>query len=538
MRLRLLVPAFLLGASALLPAAPLPPKLAVLLVVDQMPADYVDRFQTGWSAGLKRLVSEGAWLTRASYPYLTTVTCAGHATISTGAFPSTHGVFQNVWFDRGLKRVVTCTNDETVAPIAYGKGNAGSESGALLLTPSFADEMRRQRAARVVSLSLKARSAIMLAGHGGDAVTWLSDTLDGWGTSTAFAAAPVPEVHAFVTANPIDADYRRVWERLLPPNRYSEADAGLGENPPAGWTTSFPHPLMGSPGSRGPDVAFYHQWELSPYADAYLGRMATALAESMRLGRHEGTDLLAVSFSSPDLVGHAFGPYSQEVRDMFLHLDATIGNLLNRLDTIVGRGRYVVALSSDHGVTPIPEQLKAKGQDGGRLDMPALANAIERAAQAAAGPGKYVSRLVWNDIYLEPGMFEKLAGTSALDQVIKAVSAEPGVARVFRRDELPAARSSRDPLLRAAALSYVPDRGGDLVIAAKSGWMMSTTGTTHGSPNADDQRVPILFYGQGIRPGRYDAPATPADIAPTLAAICGITMPQAQGRALSAVLDP
>jgi len=511
------------------------PKLAVILVVDQMRADYVDHFQGEWTSGLKRLVTKGAWFSRAAYPYLDTVTCAGHATIGTGAYPNIHGIFQNAWIDRQSDSLTTCTQDPSVQGVPYGKAVPASESAQRLMIPTFAEEMQRQKGSHVVSLSLKARSAIMLAGHSADAVTWLSDNLDGWTTSTAFSKAPVAEVGAYVAANPIEADYGRTWERLLPPNRYADPDDGLGEAPPLGWTATFPHVLSGKPGDTAAGQAYYLQWERSPYADAYLGRMAAGLVESMHLGKHDTTDVLAVSFSSPDLVGHQFGPRSQEIRDMYAQLDVTIGALLDRLDALVGPDRYVVALSADHGVTPIPEQLKAEGKDGGRLDSQALFQAIEGAAQKA-GPGRYVGHLTGNDVYFLPGMFQKLTSNkSAIEAVMKAADSQPGISQVFRADELIGATTAKDAGLRAAALSFVQGRSGDLIVSPKPGWMVGAGGTTHGSANPDDQRVPIIFYGSGIKPGKYDDPASPADIAPTLAEISGVTLSHAQGTALRSI---
>ena len=180
-----------------------PPKLAVIIVVDQMRADYVDRFHGEWTAGLKRMVTEGAWFQQAAYPYLTTVTCAGHATISTGSFPHTHGVFQNAWWDRTARQQMTCTEDPNQKDVGYGVPVTGGDSPYRLQVPSFTDQMRSQRQAHVVSLSLKARSAIMLGGHGGDAVTWLTETLDGWETSAGYSQTGVPAVKAFIEANPL-----------------------------------------------------------------------------------------------------------------------------------------------------------------------------------------------------------------------------------------------------------------------------------------------------------------------------------------------
>jgi hypothetical protein len=396
--------------------------------------------------------------------------------------------------------------------------------------------MRNQRAAHVVTLSLKGRSAIMLAGHGGDAVTWSSDSFDGWVTSSAFTTTgPVPEVKAFTDANPIDADFGKTWTRLVPESSYAWPDDGEGEKPPPGWTRTFPHELKG--GGDRPDAKFHQQWALSPYADAYVGRFAAALTESLQLGRHDGTDVLGVSFSSPDLIGHAFGPWSQEVQDTYARLDRTIGALLDRIDALVGRDRYVVALTADHGATPIPEQLVRRGHDAGRLSAAAIVHAAEQRAQAALGQGKYVAQLNDNDLYLEPGMYQELTATpAALDGVIRTLSATPGVAKVFRSEQLQDATKSADPLRRAAALSYFPGLSGDLILAFKPGWVLGSSATTHGGASPDDRRVPILFMGRGIKPGQYLQPVTPADVAPTLAAVCGISMPKAEGHALLSAL--
>ena len=159
---------------------------------------YLDRFQADWNGGLKRMVRDGAWFSRAAYPYLATITCAGHATVSTGSFPHTHGVFQNAWWDRDARKQMTCTEDPNLKDVGYGVSVTGGDSAYRLQVPTFTDQMRSGRRAHVVSLSLKARSAIMLGGHGGDAVTWLTETLDGWETSAGYSDKGVPAVKAFV----------------------------------------------------------------------------------------------------------------------------------------------------------------------------------------------------------------------------------------------------------------------------------------------------------------------------------------------------
>ena len=511
-----------------------PPKLAVIIVVDQMRADYVDRFNADWKGGLHRMVADGAWFQQAAYPYLSTFTCAGHATVSTGAFPHTHGVFQNAWWDRESRKQMSCTEDPQAKDAGYGVPVTAGDSAHRLLVPTFTDTMREKLQAHVVSLSLKDRSAIMLGGHGGDAVTWLSNSLDGWVTSSAFTSSPVPAVKAFIDANPTTADFGKTWDRLLPAARYAGADDGLAEAPPAGWTSTFPHPLKGAAGKV--DATYFAQWERSPFADAYLGRFAASLVDSFKLGRHATTDVLAISFSSPDLVGHAFGPRSHEIQDMYAHLDVTLGTLFARLDAAVGKDKWVVGLTADHGVTPIPEQLTAEGKDAGRMSAAAITEAIEKVLGPALGEGRHVTVVNSNDLYFEPGVYDRIRQSSALlNAVVAAIAERPGVQRVFQREQLRDGATSHDALLRAAALSYVPGRSGDLIIALKPGWMFSAGGTTHGSANADDQRVPILFFGHGIKRGTYQQAASPADVAPTLAALAGISLSKAEGHPLSCV---
>jgi predicted AlkP superfamily pyrophosphatase or phosphodiesterase len=396
--------------------------------------------------------------------------------------------------------------------------------------------MRSERGARVVTLSLKDRSAIMMAGRAGHAVTWLDVAGDRWVTSSAFTDAPLPQVKAFIDAHPIEADYGKTWKKLLPPASYRQTDDSNEEAPPPGWSRSFPHVLNGA--GKGPDFDFYYQWQRSPFANDYLAELAMSLVDSMQLGQREATDVLGISFSATDLVGHAFGPSSHEVQDVYAHLDQTIGSLLTRLDAVVGPDRYVVALSADHGVTPIPEQLTRSGENAGRFDVTRLTSAITARMQAIFGSGRHLAQVNGNDVYFAPGIYEKLtANPKAHAALLGDVKTVDGIADVYPADLLRRSATASDSMLRAAALSYFPGRSGDLVVALKPGWMSMASGTTHGSRNPDDQRVPLLFYGSGVRRGVHDDAATPADIAPTLSALCGLTMPKVEGRVLRAALN-
>jgi hypothetical protein len=515
------------------------PRLAVMLVVDQMRADYVARFLGDWTGGLKRLVAEGAWFTEAAYPYLTTVTCAGHTTLATGTFPRTHGMIANEWWDRARKADTPCTDDPATPDVGYLGATLEGDSAAPILVPTFVDELRQTRPTKVVSLSMKARSAIPLAGHGPGIVAWLNTRFDNWLTSSAYAKTPHQVVKRFLDEHPPEREYGRLWSRILPVSHYREPDDADGERAPPGWTRSMPHVLSSASGT--PDAEFRDKLERSPMNDERLTQLAMRLVDSERLGKGPGTDVLAIGFSATDRVGHRFGPHSHEVQDTLARLDRLIGRLLSHLDRRVGRGRYVVALSADHGVTPLAERLKQEGKPGGRLQVLPLIQSIRKRLDAAFGPGDHLAAFNGSNmnVYFGDGIYDRLRreGT-ALDEIVGMLSGTPGVRRVFRSEELTTDAVPPDPLARAAALSYYPGRSGDLVVALGPGWIGSINAAGHGSANADDQRVPIIFMGPGVRPGRYSEAATPADVAPTLASLVGISMPRAEGRTLRVALIP
>jgi predicted AlkP superfamily pyrophosphatase or phosphodiesterase len=508
------------------------PRLAVLLVVDQMRADYLEIPRASWRGGFRRLLADGAVFEHGEYPYMNTVTCAGHSTIGTGAFPHTHGMTLNAWYDRSRRASVSCTDDPDSPLVSYGREGRLGTSGKLLRAPTLADELRSQHPdSRVVTMSLKARSAIGLAGHGGTAVSWIDDAAGSFVTSKAFAAAPVPAVADFLERNPIDADRMKTWTLRDAPSTYRYPDSSVGSRPPAGRTNLFPQKVGAA---NGADPQFFSLWQASPYSNAYLARMAAAMVDAFSLGQHEGTDFLGVSLSALDMVGHAYGPESREIEDMLRRLDDTIGTLMDDLDAKVGRGNWVLGFSADHGVAPVPAS-----SGGGRIVTDDVRDRIEetltnRWGARTDGTG-YVASVTFNYVYLSPGVFDRLKQDAAASaELEKAIIAVPGMTRVLRADRLSATSPDRE--IKAAALSYVPDRSGDLVLVGKPFWMFGGRGdssaTTHGTANPYDRQVPVVLLGAGIKPGRYAQSASPADLAPTLAQIIGVKMPKAEGRVL------
>lgn len=508
------------------------PPLIVLIVADQFRGDYIQKYGGMWTKGLRRLVDTGAYFPLAAYPYSYTVTCAGHSTIGTGAFPRTHGMIGNEWYDRTTRRSTTCTNDPSVTSVPYG-GRPGVEkhSARWMQTNTFADELRAQSTttSHVVSISLKARSAIGMAGHGGDLVIWEEDAAT-WASSSAFAKGPDPVLDAWATAHPIDAQYGRVWDRLLPADKYFFTDSGLAEPATADYPNVFPHKQT-RPGGK-PDQVFYDTWERTPFSDEMLADIA--VVTSGTLGRRAGTDMLAVSFSALDLISHRWGPTSHETQDQLLRLDAQIGKLLDTLDARLGRNNYVVGFSSDHGAPLIPEQSAAMGLDAGRFTSSALNARVIEAWKTATSEDTSPIASGGANMYFTPSALATIRSNRAVrDAITAAALAQPGIGAAYWADDIATGISGDDPIKRAIILSYVADRSPDLIMIPKANWMATATGSTHGTPNLYDQRVPVILMGWGIKPGRYLTTATPADLAPTFALLAGITLPRAEGRVLA-----
>jgi hypothetical protein len=525
---------------------PARPKLVVLLVIDQMRADYFDKFLHQWKGGLRRLVEQGAWFHEAAYPYAATETCVGHSTISTGALPATHGMIANAWWDRESQKMVTCTSDPKAKNLAYAGGTAkGGDSAVRMLVPSFAEELKFQTggATRVVSFSLKARSAITMAGHKADAATWFDS--GSWVTSNVYGTMPF--IDDYAKAHPVKGDYGKTWKLSLPENEYWYDEKATNANPPDGWDLSFPHSLRGKGAGNEPDAAFYEQWATSSYADDYLTELAKTAVESLGLGKSGATDFLGVSYSSIDYVGHSFGPRSREIQEILIGLDKNLADLFAHLDKKVGRGNYVVALSADHGGTPIPEDMQKTGVDTGRLNLAEVQGKIERVLDSFDYPKPTVARISGNDIYFAPGIYEKLdQDGAAMRAVADAVMAHPGMAALYPSEALEDRPSTQSPIRRALAASYYPGRSGDMYVVSKPYWLLDyalpgqparAAGTGHVSPYYYDQHVPILLMGLGIQHGEYYGEVTPADIAPTLAALCGVTLSSRDGHALAPALS-
>ena len=503
-------------------AQTLPPSLIVVLVVDQMRADTIERYSDQWTSGLRRLLDEGAVFREAQHSYFGTLTCAGHATIATGTVPRTHGMILDGWWDPMAGQRVRCTADDTVEIVAYGPGARERHGPAHMLVPTLADELRLQNdpPAQVAAFAVKARAAVPLAGRRGDAVAWF-DAGNVWTTSTAFTDAPLPFIANYIRAQPVEDALGLVWTPLHGSSATTSPKGG-----------DFAHTLAAEPGRE-----FYNAWRRSPWADQYVTGLAIASVDALALGAGSGTDYLAVGFSAPDYVGHDFGPHSAEVQDIYLRLDRAIGRLLDHLDRNVGHDRYVVALSADHGLGPTPEHATEMGLDAGRIDRREVIDHVNAVLEPFFGPGKHAVGMTHIEFYFALGVYDRLlASPEALSAVLEALEQYPGIHRVYRGEELETGPFG-DRVTQQVARSYYPERSGDLVIIPKPYWYTWVRAADHGTGYDYDARVPLVIAGPGIIPGHYSTAAAPEDLAPTLAFLAGVTLARPDGLVLTDALS-
>jgi predicted AlkP superfamily pyrophosphatase or phosphodiesterase len=478
----------------------------------------------------------------------------------TGAFPAETGIIANEWPDRVTGKRVSSVSDASVKLLGNSNANETASSPRRLMSSTVGDELRMATndRSKVIGISVKDRSAILPAGRHANGAYWFSTNSGNMVSSTYYFSELPNWVIAFNNARPADKFFGVKWERLLPEAEYTKRagpDSPSWENIGriSGDTNAFPHTITG--GATIPGRNFYNALDFSPFSNDLLLSFAQQAIISEQLGQDGDTDVLTISFSANDYVGHRYGPYSQEAMDVTLRVDRQIGTLLDFVNTRVGLANTLVAFTADHGVAPIPEHASAIGLGGARLKATDVINAVRSAISARYNPQNkspdptldYIYRyddngtirdgLANGNIYFNYAALKR-DGVS-LDEVTQiageAALSVPGVARYFTRSQLQrGAVSTTDPIERRAVHGFYPPRSGDLLlIAAPFKYLADTITATHGSPYTYDTNVPMIIMGTGVNAGRYYETATPADIAPTLCALMGLTPPSsATGRVL------
>ena len=520
------------------------PRLVLLIVVDQFRYDYLERYGDLFVAnGFRRLMRDGASWTQLNYDHVPTYTAPGHATLMTGAYPAESGIIGNEWLDRPSGKRITSVFDDSVKLLGGGPNDAAS-SPSRLMASTVGDELRlaTNDRAKVIGISVKDRSAILPAGRHANAAYWFSTTTGNMVSSTYYFNELPAWVNTFNATRWADKHFGAKWERLLPEREYLKRVGP--DSPPwetvtsAGDTNAFPHTITG--GAKGPGTIFYWALDYSPYTNEMLELFAQQAIVNEKLGQDDDTDVLTVSFSANDYVGHRYGPYSQEAMDAVLRVDRDVAKLLDFVDARVGLSNTLIAFTADHGVSPIPEHAAAIGLGGGRVPAADLFSTIGKAlATRYKTPGDYLLRfkeanttrewLINSNLYFDyDALRHDNVNVEEFSNVVCAAALTvPGIARCFTRSQLMrGATSFTDPIERRALHGFYPSRSGDAVLVMEPyKYLAETLTATHGSAYSYDTHVPTIIMGAGVNPGRYLEPASPTDIAPTLSALLRITPP-------------
>ncbi len=496
-------------------------RLIVLIVVDQMRADYLDRFGEQFTGGWKRLLEEGAVFTNAHQDHALTQTAPGHASLLSGRYPRSTGIIANAWFDRREKRSVASIEDVHYPQLDDPRRGV---SPARFYGTTLIDWLRqRYRKAKVVSVSRKDRAAVLMVGKRARHVYWYTATTGGFTTSTYYRQDLPRWVRAFNARHLLHKYAGRHWELLLGDEaRYqaSREDDFPQEASPRLFGRIFPHPLPRDERQLRRLIA------LTPWMDEYVLQFAKTAVTALHLGIDNVPDVLAISLSSTDAIGHAFGPYSKEIHDHLLRLDRWLGDFFRFLDKAVGRQHMLIVLTADHGVVPLPEFAARRGRKAKRFSMKPAVNAFQDRLAVRWGPGHWILHYRYGMLYFDRQALAQ-KGARLVDLEREAVDyfrkLEP-VARAYGREYLQRASVPADTIERRVIHNFHPRRSGDVWLVFKPYYLESANpwGTSHGSPYAYDTHVPLIFLGAGVRSGRYDDFAATVDIAPTLAEILGL----------------
>ena len=524
MSIRLFGTLCLLALNASVMFAAQRPKLVIAIAIDQFRYDYLTRFRSGYHGGLDLLLKDGADFTNARYLQAPTVTAVGHSIFLTGAMPAVSGIVSNAWYDRQTKQQVTSVCDWSYKLVGGDQPRQGSKctdedpaSPKRLLVSTVGDELRNVSGeSKVIGISLKARAAILPSGHRANLAFWFDIGSGNFITST-FYCDRLPE-----------------WASQF--NQRNLAEAYLDKPWPDFPSWKF-HSSSGSPEK-------FSKIPASPWGNELIERFAEAAIVGEKLGQRGTTDLLTVSYSSNDYVGHAVGPDAPEVRDMAIRVDDQIGKLLKLVDEKVGLKNTIVVLTADHGVSPVPTVNEKRNMPGTYVSADP-GGIVRSALDRYFGPADWVEQSGENGVYLNWTTLDSLEGRHInLADVYRiarrALLSAPQLhaARVYDRSQLENGIAG-DIISSAFVNGFFPRRSPDLLIAYEPYAVPGAgRGTTHFSPYGYDTHVPILFMGPGIKSGHYDANVSPIDIAPTLATMLSIETPSgSEGRVLTEMLQ-
>jgi predicted AlkP superfamily pyrophosphatase or phosphodiesterase len=501
------------------------------IVIDQMRYDYLYRYYEKYSSlstggGFRRLMDQGFNCRNNHYHYAATYTGPGHAAIYTGSAPALNGIVGNEFYDRQVGRIVYCAEDTTVRTVGNA-GTAGQMSPRNMLVTTIGDQLKlaTDNRAKVVGVALKDRGSILPAGHAADAAYWFDSKDGNWITSTFYRKDLPGWVQAYNNRRLPDQFVRQKWEPLLPLDRYTASttdDQPYEATLPGETKAVFPHEFVAVSGQSR-----YEVLRATPFGDQLTKEFALAALDGEQLGKDDITDLLAVSFSSTDYIGHAFGTHAIETEDEYLRLDLQLQDFFNQLDEKVGKGAWLAFLSADHGAADIPAFSRNYRIPADIKQYGEVSEVVKAALAKAYGPGQWMLTYFNQQIYLNTALLaeKKIQIQDVYALIRSALLNQRGVVNVVNLHGLANTALPENQLMMLKNV-YFPNRSGDIYVMLQAGWFEGRNkGTTHGTTYAYDTHVPFLLYGWGVKPGQTFQRTQIADIAPTVCAILGILEP-------------
>lgn len=517
------------------------PKLVVGIVVDQMRYDYLTNFWHRYGeGGFKRMVNEGFTARNHHFNYVPTSTGPGHASVYTGTTPSVHGIIGNDWFDKNLGNTVYCAGDDSVRPVGTNDA-AGKMSPHRMITSTITDELRlgTQLRGKVIGIAIKDRGAILPAGHAANAAYWFHGKKEGNWVSSSYYMEQLPKWVQDFNASDAAEKYKTVWNTLYDINTYVESGSDINdfEGKFTGEATaSFPHDLPKLWDANGGfDII-----RTTPFGNNLTTDFALAAIDGEALGKDADTDFLAISYSSPDYIGHKFGVNSKEVQDNYLRLDKDLERLFNALDQKVGKGEYTVFLTADHGAIHVPAYLQSVKIPAGYFNVSAYKERLNTFLRNEFKTDKLLRYISDDDIFLNHEVLAEIDEDS--DDVLETIANEiityEGIFQVYTSEQLKTQNYTRGlPYLLQNGFNH--KRSGDLlVVLTPSVISYNRVGSTHGSGFSYDTHAPLLFFGKGINQGQTSKRTEIPDIAPTISTLLGIAFPSGTtGKPISEVID-
>lgn len=517
------------------------PKLVVGIVVDQMRYDYLTRFYNKYSeGGFKRLIDSGYNCKNAHYNYIPTYTGPGHASIYTGTTPKYHGIIANSWYDKVIKDKVYCVNDNNYDPVGT-EDKYSRVSPSRMYVTTVSDELRlhSQQKGKVIGIALKDRGAVLPAGHSANGAYWFQGREEGnWVTSSFYRKSLPNWVNEFNNSNAAES-YFKTWNTVYDINTYSESGSDLN-NFEGGFkgkeTATFPYDLSVLKNTNmGYDIL-----KATPFGNSLTTDFALAAIDGENLGKDTITDLLAVSFSSTDYVGHNFGVNSKEIQDTYIRLDKDLERLFSALDKKVGKENYTVFLTADHAAVEVPSYLQSQKIPSGYYDLGAFKTDLNAFLTKKYGASDLLENAGNFQVFLNRKKLDLLGLDLQLVQqaVVNEIISYKNIDKAYTATSM-SNTSFNQGVELLLQNGYNQKRSGDVLVNLDPAYISySKTGSTHGSGQTYDTHVPLLFYGKGIKQGSTFSHVDIIDIAPTISALLGISFPNAStGKPLYFILD-